>query len=210
LIGVIDDDGAVGDSVATLLKSQGYAVATFGSAQAFLDSGQLGRYGCLLVDVRMPGMTGLALLEELKGRGSALPVVMMTGFGEVATAVKAMKAGAVDFVEKPIEVDAILETIDRALALGRLAPGAAYSRAEVAERIERLTPREREVFGRLTLGRPNKIIAHELGISVRTVEVHRANVMTKMRARSLSDLVRMALAAGLPAATGGADPGPGS
>jgi two-component system response regulator FixJ len=193
---IVDDDEAVRDSLQALLESQGHAVAAYETAEAFLAAYRPGQPGCALVDLRMPGMDGLALLEQLRVKNSRLPVVMVTGHGDVALAVQAMKTGAIDFVEKPYSNDTILEVVQRALAVagGGLAE---IIPAEVAGRIAELTPREREVLELLVVGKANKIIAHELAISPRTVEIHRANLMKRMQADSLSHLVRLALAAGL-------------
>lgn len=204
IIAIVDDDEAVRDSLDVLLSTSGYQVAAFASAHAFLASDAPVRCGCLITDIRMPEMTGLELQERLLQAGHTLPVIVMTGHGDVPLAVKAMKAGAVDFIEKPFEEEALLASI--ATALQRSRPDAAAStpvetvpepRPEALARLALLTPRERDVLQGLVEGKPNKIIAHDLQISARTVEIHRARVMDKMQAPSLPHLVRMALAAGI-------------
>ncbi len=194
---VVDDDDAVRDSLTALIEAAGFAAQAYPSAEAFLDAGQPERGACLVTDVRMPGMSGLALHEQLAARGAGLAVIVMTGHGDVAMAVRAMKAGAVDFLEKPFAPEALIESVRRALALGRARQDAGTQSAEARARILRLTPREREVLQHLVAGRPNKVIAHQMRISPRTVEIHRAKVMDKMEARSLSELVRLALAGGV-------------
>lgn len=193
---IIDDDEAVRESLQALLEARGHEVSAYDSAEAFLAAYRLAQPGCALVDLRMPGMDGLALLDQLRARGSLLPVVMVTGHGDIALAVQAMKRGAIDFIEKPYSNDSILEVVGRALAVvsSGITP---VMPVEVTMRIAELTPREREVLELLVAGKPNKIIAHELSISPRTVEIHRANLMKRMQADSLSHLVRMALAAGI-------------
>jgi two-component system response regulator FixJ len=195
---IIDDDAAVRDSLELLLESAGFRqVAAYSSSRAFLDEATPRPGDCLLLDIRMPGMDGLELQDELAQRGTRVPVVMMTGHGDVPIAVRAMKAGAVDFIEKPFSDDIMLESVRRALALGAAAQRKEEASGEVMGHLASLTAREREVLEGMVAGHPNKVIAHELGISPRTVEIHRARVMEKMAARSLSALVRMALAAGV-------------
>jgi two-component system response regulator FixJ len=191
---IVDDDDAVRDSLSVLLESTGFAVATYASAEAFL-AAPAASGGCIVVDVRMPGMGGLELQEEVARRGSRIPVIVMTGHADVPLAVRAMKAGAFDFVEKPFDETALVAAVRRACDLGREVARAAAAEAALDERLALLTPREREVLDALVAGKPNKIIAFELSISPRTVEIHRARVMEKMQARTLSDLVRMTLAA---------------
>lgn len=192
---IVDDDDAVRDSLQILLTVEGYRIETFESGVAFLEAFGAGRPGCLLADVRMPDMSGLDLQEILNERHASLPVIIMTGHGDVPMAVRVMKAGAVDFIEKPFSDTSILDGVRRALAqAGRAAADRTFA-ADATARLEALTPREREVLDRLVAGRPNKVIAFELGISPRTVEIHRARVMEKMQADSLSHLVRLALAA---------------
>jgi two-component system response regulator FixJ len=194
---LVDDDEAVRDSLAAVLESEGLDVETFDSGEAFLAAFDLSHPGCLLVDVRMPGISGLELHETLVARGARIPVIMITGQGDVPTAVRAMKAGVGDFIEKPVDPNQIVGMVRDLLAKQRGAMEADSAAADVADRIERLTPRERDVLKHLVAGAPNKVIAYKLGISPRTVEVHRARVMDKMQARHLSELVRMALAVGL-------------
>jgi len=193
---VVDDDDAIRDSLSVLLSAAGFEVAAYPSAEAFLTAPTHGP-GCVLIDVRMPGMGGLELQEELARRGRRIPVILMTGHADVPVAVKAMKAGAVDFVEKPFEEEAMLAAIRRAFSLGLEAARAEAEGNQIGSRLAQLTPREREVLEALVAGKPNKIIAYDLSISPRTVEIHRARVMEKMEARTLSDLVRMAISAGL-------------
>jgi two-component system response regulator FixJ len=188
---IVDDDDAVRDSLQILLESAGLTVEAFGSPGAFLESSAPDRPGCLLVDVRMPEMDGIELQETLTTANRRLPVIVMTGHADVPLAVRAMKAGAVDFIEKPFDDEVIIETVRRAL---ELRPAA---NPEIAQRLALLTPREREVLEGLVAGRANKVIAFDLDISPRTVEIHRARVMEKMQARSLSQLVRIALESGI-------------
>lgn len=189
---IVDDDEAIRDSLSALLEAAGFSVVAYPSAEAFLITATQGP-GCLVIDVRMPGMGGLELQEELVRRGRRIPVIVMTGHADVPLAVKAMKAGAVDFVEKPFEEKTIVASIRRAFDMGIEAAREEAEGAQIGQRIAQLTPREREVLDALIAGKPNKIIAYELAISPRTVEIHRARVMEKMEARTLSDLVRMAL-----------------
>ena len=191
---IVDDDEAVRDSLQALLEARKYAAKTYASAEAFLAAHPGVPAGCAIIDIRMPGMDGIALLNRLRERGHALPVIVVTGHGDIPLAVQAMKAGAVDFVEKPYANQTIIDAVQRALAAAR-AEDQGGSQAEIAARIAALTPRERDVMDQLVIGNPNKIIAFELNISPRTVEIHRANLMKKMQADSLSHLVRMALAA---------------
>lgn len=192
---VVDDDEAFRSSLAVLLKSAGYDAETYPSGPAFLDVCQDVAGACVLLDVRMPVMSGLEVQEDLRSRRPDLPVIMITAHGDVPLAVRALKGGAVDFIEKPFRDNDLLESIERAIALSR--PAAPIVGIELQSKIDSLSPREREVLEQLVIGRPNKIIAYELGISPRTTEIHRARVMEKMGAESLSHLVRMALAAGI-------------
>jgi two-component system, LuxR family, response regulator FixJ len=194
---VIDDDQAVRESLAFLLNAAGLEVRAHDSAEAFLDVLEGITSGCVVTDVRMPQMSGLDLLQRVQQTRPDLPVIVITGHGDVALAVEAMKAGAVDFLEKPFDDDALVSAVEAALRRQASGEGRDAERRELAQRIEALSGRERQVLEGLVAGRPNKIIAFDLGISPRTVEIYRANLMTKMRAASLSDLVRMALIAGL-------------
>ena len=194
---IVDDDEAVRDSLAVLLETKGYAVRCFGSAPEFLLAAQSLPVGCLIVDVRMPEMDGLALQERLTETAVHLPMIVITGHGDVPLAVRAMKAGAVDFIEKPFAAEAILASV--AAALSRLAAANERDATAIAaeSRLALLSQREREVLEGLLAGLPNKSIAYDLAISPRTVEIHRARVMDKMGARSLPELVRLALSAGM-------------
>jgi two-component system response regulator FixJ len=194
-IHVVDDDPAVRDSLRMLLETSGYDVRVFDSAGAFLASQPQG-IGCVLTDVRMPDIDGLELLRRLRAQETRLPVIVMTGQGDIAIAVRAMKAGAVDFLEKPFEDASLFEAVARALEQSERQREHAATSAEAASRLAALTPREREVFDLLVTGLSNKAIANTLGGSPRTIEVHRARVFEKLRANSLPDLVRLLLAAG--------------
>jgi two-component system response regulator FixJ len=196
---VIDDDEAVRHSLSFLFESAGLAVRTYDSAEAFLGVAAQLRAGCVLTDVRMPGMDGLALQRRLRDIGLRLPVIVMTGHGDVPIAVQALKAGAADFIEKPFDDELLLAAVRAALDADRRIREREAEAEEIAARLASLTPRERQVLERLVAGQPNKAIAHDLGASPRTIEVHRARVMEKMGARSLSELVRMALRAGVAA-----------
>jgi two-component system response regulator FixJ len=197
LVHVIDDDEAVRESLQFLLRSAKFEVRTYESAAAFLTAAPSSESACIVTDVRMPHISGVDLLRELKQRGSTIPVIVITGHGDVQLAVEAMKIGAVDFLEKPFEDDRILESVKSALGRVEQDTQREAERAELNERIASLSAREREVLEGLVAGKPNKIIAFDLGISPRTVEIYRANVMTKMKAASLSELVRMALVTGV-------------
>jgi FixJ family two-component response regulator len=195
---VVDDEPAIRDSLAMLLRSVGLPSRAFPSATAFLEGLEAGATGCVIADVRMPGMSGLELQEALRARAARLPVIIITGHGDIAMAVRAMKAGAADFIEKPFNEQVLLDAVHRALAQGRAdAAPAGTNRAEIEARVAALTPREHEVLLLIAEGRPNKVVATRLGLSTRTVEVHRAKVMEKMGARSLAELVRMAIACDL-------------
>jgi FixJ family two-component response regulator len=195
---VVDDEPAIRDSLAMLLRSVGLPSRAFPSAPAFLEGLEPGAPGCVVADVRMPGMSGLELQEALRARQATLPVIIITGHGDIAMAVRAMKAGAADFIEKPFNEQVLLDAVHRALAQQRSdAPAPGANRAEIETRVATLTPREREVMLLIAEGRPNKVVATRLGLSTRTVEVHRAKVMEKMNARSLAELVRMAIACDL-------------
>jgi two-component system response regulator FixJ len=194
---IVDDDEAVRDSLAALLQSKAFEVRSFASALEFLASAPSLPVGCLIVDIRMPEMDGLALQQRLAERALEFPMIVITGHGEVPLAVRAMKAGAIDFIEKPFASDIILESL--AAASSRLTAHTKQdpTQAEAASKLSLLSPREREVLDGLLAGLPNKSIAYDLRISPRTVEIHRARVMDKMGARSLSELIRLALAAGV-------------
>ena len=194
---VVDDDAAVRDALKALLESDGLTAEIFGTGQEFLDAHDADGDGCLLLDVQMPDMNGLELQQKLADNGSSLPVIIITGHGDVPIAVKALKAGAVDFIEKPFTDEVILGSVRRALEFGKKHRRKQASMNEAKAGIVRLTTREYEVFELLAVGRLNKQIAGDLGISSRTVEVHRARVMEKMEAHNLAHLVRMALALGI-------------
>jgi two-component system response regulator FixJ len=194
---VVDDDDAVRESLEFSLKLAGHRVEGFASATDFLASDGPTRPGCLITDIRMPEMDGIELQEELKKRKCALPVIVITGHGDVPLAVRAMKAGAGDFLEKPFAREALLAAVRRALEMSASAVDDAEHGEEVRGRIALLTPKEREVFDRVVAGKQSKVIAHELGSSPRTVEIHRARMMKKLEASSLQELVRMAIAAGV-------------
>ena len=199
VIHVVDDDEAIRKSLAFLLTASGHAVRVHESATDFLAcAGQLGD-ACLLTDLRMPDMSGIDLLRALHEMDIALPTVVISGHGDIPMAVQAMKAGALDFIEKPFDDSVLLEAIDRAVGSLREQSREDAEAVSARERIGHLTERERQVLGGLIRGLPNKSIAFELDISPRTVEVHRAHVMTKMQANSLSELVRLALSAGFEA-----------
>lgn len=188
---VVDDDEAVRSSLKLLLKSAGVASEAFGSAQEFLAGYEASQPGCLVLDVRMPGMSGLELQHELNVRGAALPVIFITGHGDIPMAVEAMQHGAFDFLQKPFRDQELLDRVQRALA--RDAENRARLRHTdgIRARLATLSPREREVLDLVTQGKANKMVAGDLGVSQRTVEIHRAHVMQKMEAGSLAELVRM-------------------
>jgi two-component system response regulator FixJ len=192
---VVDDDEAMRHSLAFLLETAGHDVRTYASAVEFLEAVQGMERGCIVTDVRMPGLSGLELVERLKVIQVTDPVIVITGHADVPLAVQAMKAGVSDFIEKPFAQDVLLSAIRTALAQGNGLRAEQEGRRAVVERIEALSERERQVLDGLVEGKPNKIIAFDLGISARTVEIYRANVMTKMQAGSLSELVRMAMLA---------------
>jgi len=194
---VVDDDQAMRNSLKWLIESVAMQVETFDSADAFIRSYYPGRSGCLLLDVRMPGMSGLELQEYLAQQRISIPVIIITGHGDVPMAIRAMKAGAVDFIEKPFNDELLLESIRHALQKDEQQRDQQKQRAEIAERLARLTPREHEVMAMVTGGKANKEIAASLGVSAKTVEAHRARVMEKMEAHSLAELVRMAMLANM-------------
>jgi two-component system, LuxR family, response regulator FixJ len=188
---VVDDDPAARQALTWLLESAGRRAEAFGSGEAFLQAYAPERRGCLILDVRMPGMTGLALQDELLRRRIGLPVIVLTGYGEVAIAVEALQRGAVDFIEKPVDDARLLQGIDTAIALDAERHRRECLRRGCASRLERLTQREREVMSMVVAGKANKVVAYELGISQKTVESHRARVMTKLEVASFADLVRL-------------------
>jgi two-component system response regulator FixJ len=194
---LVDDHEAVRDSLAALLEAHGLAVETYGCGEDFLAALNPSTHGCLLLDLRLPGMSGIEIQQRLSSMGAKLRTIMISGHGDIPLAVKALKAGAVDFIEKPCADEVILDRVQRAFELSERAREEEATNDDVAVRLAVLTAREREVLEALVSGQPNKVIAHELGISPRTVEIHRARVMSKMAAKSLSHLVRMALAAGI-------------
>jgi two-component system, LuxR family, response regulator FixJ len=196
IVHVIDDDADVRQSLAFLLSTVGLAVRVHDSATSFLEVLPEVQDGCIVTDVRMAGMDGIELQRRLRSNGNAVPVIVITGHGDIALAVEAMKAGAVDFIEKPFDDEVLIAAIKTALSRRAGARGRDAQATEVRARLKLLSERERQVLEGLVAGRPNKIIAYELNISARTVEVYRANVMTKMQADSLSALVRMALLGG--------------
>jgi two-component system, LuxR family, response regulator FixJ len=193
---VVDDDSAVRDALKLLLRSVGQAVETYGSAQEFLDAYGEDRPGCLVLDIRMPGMSGLELQQKLNERHSILPIIFITGHGDVPMAVEAMQAGAVDFIQKPFRDQDLIDRINQALEKDGSNRAALGERNDIRRRLETLTPREREVLDLVVHGKANKVIAGDLKLSQRTVEIHRARVMEKMQASSLAHLVRMVLEVG--------------
>jgi FixJ family two-component response regulator len=193
---VVDDDSAVRDSLKLLLRSVGQAVETYGSGQEFLDGYNDDRAGCLVLDIRMPGMSGLELQQKLNERHSILPIIFITGHGDVPMAVEAMQAGAVDFIQKPFRDQDLIDRINQALEKDNNNRAALGERNDIRRRLETLTPREREVLDLVVHGKANKVIAGDLKLSQRTVEIHRARVMEKMQASSLAHLVRMVLEVG--------------
>lgn len=194
---VIDDDEAMRDSLNFLLDSAGFSVTLFETAQNFLDVLPGLEFGCVVSDVRMPGIDGIELLKRMKAGHSIFPILIMTGHGDVPLAVEAMKLGAVDFLEKPFEDDRLLGMIEGAIRQAEPAAKTEAVAQDIAARVATLSPRERQVMDGLIAGLSNKLIARDYDISPRTIEVYRANVMTKMQANSLSELVRLAMRAGL-------------
>ncbi|NIV75621.1 MAG: response regulator [Gammaproteobacteria bacterium] len=194
---IVDDDAAVRDSLALLLESAGFAAETYPSARAFLHAYTTDRPGCLLLDVRMPDLSGLELQSVLSQHHIELPVIFITAHGDVPMSARAFKAGAMDFLEKPVDEQALIERVREALMRDEHSRRLRSERAEVRARLERLTPREREVMVLVVQGQSNKEIAKRLNVSYRTVETHRARVMDKMEADSLSALITMAMACGL-------------
>ncbi len=194
---VIDDDPAVRESLQWLIESVGLKVETYSNAQEFLDAFDRDRPGCLVLDVRMPGISGLDLQDQLASQQVRIPVIIITGHADVPMAVRAMKAGVVDFIEKPFSDELLLDRIRAALELDARIRLNQSHRTEVEAYFAQLTPREREVMGSVVAGKSNKQIAAELGLSQKTVEVHRAHVMQKMHADSLAELVQMAVTLGV-------------
>jgi two-component system response regulator FixJ len=197
LVHVIDDDDAMRDSLAFLLRSAKVDTRTYESALTFLDTVNEISGGCIVTDVRMPGMTGMEMIRRLRELKITLPVIVITGHGDVPLAVEAMKCGAADFIEKPFDDEVLLTAVRSALNVQAADQERQAERSAIDARLALLSPRERDVLEGLVAGQPNKIIAYNLGISPRTVEIYRANVMTKMEAASLSELVRMALIGGV-------------
>lgn len=197
MVHVVDDEDSIRRSASFMLRTSGFAVTTWGSGLAFLREAKSAEPGCSLLDVRMPEMDGLQVQRELAGRGIGMPVIVLTGHGDVATAVEAMRNGAVDFIEKPFEKAQLLAALEVGFHRLEHRQDELASAREAAIRVAALTPRERDVLRGLVRGHPNKTIAYDLGISPRTVEVHRANVMSKLEVHSLSDALRIAFAAGL-------------
>lgn len=194
VVHVVDDDADARDSLAFLLEAADYQVQAYADAWAFLEALPKAAPGCVITDVRMPGMSGQELVKRLKAEGAALPVVMITGHGDIPMAVEAMRDGVVDFIEKPFSEARILAALERALAAAPQ-PAVSDDQAQVLARIETLSERERQVLDGVVAGHPNKIIARDLGISPRTVEIYRAKLMSKMHADNLAALVRMTLSA---------------
>ena len=192
---IVDDDPAIRFAMQALMDSVNIEHEIYSSGDEFLESVDDHRAGCLVLDIRMPGLGGLELQEELIKRDSTLPIIFITGHGDVPMAVDAMQKGAVDFIQKPFRDQDLLDRIREALKTDAERREEQQKHAEVAERLDRLTNREREVFDLVVTGKPNKVIAYELGVSQRTVEIHRARVMEKMQARSLADLVKMHMTA---------------
>ena len=195
LVHLVDDDEAIRRSVGFMLKTSGFHVRAYESGVELLKTAPELEPGCIRLDIRMPGMDGLEVQEALRSKGVTLPVIIMTGHGDVSLAVQAMKAGAVDFIEKPFEKAVLISAIDQALDQLKRSAASRERSDEALVRLQALTPREREVLDGLAKGLPNKTIAYDLGISPRTVEIHRANLMSKLGARSLSEALRLAFAA---------------
>ncbi len=192
---IVDDDAAIRHAMKALLDSVNLRCEIFASADEFLDNVDKRRPGCLVLDIRMPGLSGLELQQELNRRGDRTPVIFITGHGDIPMAVEAMQNGALDFIQKPFRDQDLLDRVTDALKTDRQRRDEEQYEREIASRIDTLTNREREVFDLVVTGKPNKVIAYELGVSQRTVEIHRSRVMEKMQARSLADLVRMHIGA---------------
>ena len=191
---IVDDDQSIRHAMELLMRSVGLDYEIFHSADDFLTGHTNDRAGCLVLDIRMPGMGGLELQEQLNELGSTLPIIFITGHGDVPMAVEAMQKGAVDFIQKPFRDQELLDRVREALQTDRERRNEREEKAEIHSRMQKLTNREREVLELVVTGKPNKVIAYELGVSQRTVEIHRARVMEKMQAKSLADLVRMHMA----------------
>jgi FixJ family two-component response regulator len=194
IVSIVDDSEEIRRTLRQLIELNGLRCETYGSAEAFLESFEAGRPGCIILDVRMPGMSGLELQEFLAQKGEDLPVLILTGHADVPVALRAMKAGAFEFLQKPVSNQTLLEKVRRALVEDARKRERRVKLAEVRRRIQSLTPRERQVMGLVVSGKANKVIGSELGLSQKTIEVHRSNVMRKMVAHSLPELVRMAVA----------------
>lgn len=205
IVYVIDDDDAARQSLAFLLKTAGIEVLAFESPKVFLEKLPHIKSGCIITDVRMPEITGIDLLRRVRESGADIPVIVITGHGDVSLAVEAMKIGAVDFVEKPFDDDLLLSSVRSALSKGADTARHNAEVSEIHDKLVALSNRERQVLEGLVAGKANKVIAFDLGISPRTVEIYRANVMIKMTANSLSDLVRMAMTAGILTSSGKSD-----
>src|SRR6201981_3431930 len=197
VIHVIGDALEMRDSLAFLLDVSGYEPQVYESASAFLKEVEVATLDCIVSDIRMPGMNGIELVRKLRGEGATCPVILITGHGDVALAVEAMKAGAADFIEKPFDDAVLLGAIRSALEVQPVSPSDSAVKRDAEAKLADLSPRERDVLRGLVAGKINKVIAHDLSISPRTVEVYRANLMAKTGARTMSDLMRIALAAGL-------------
>ncbi len=194
IVFIVDDDEAVRQSTAWLIESIGLKVTTFTCADEFLENYN-NEPGCIVMDVRMPGMSGLEAQEEMKNRGMTLPLIFITGHGDVPMAVRALKRGAFDFIEKPFNDQLLLDAVQRGLKNNSEAMESLIQNESIDKRITSLTPREHEVMMRVTEGKPNKVIAHELNVSIKTVEVHRARMMEKMEATSVAQLVKTTIQA---------------
>ncbi|MEC8513476.1 MAG: response regulator FixJ [Planctomycetota bacterium] len=194
---IVDDDSAMRDSLSFLIGSVGRKVETYASAEEFLDAYDNERPGCIVLDVRMPGLSGLELMEKLGQDRFAPPALLITGHGDIPMAVRALKAGAFDFIEKPFSDQVLLERIQQALQQDNADRASEHDRSDIERRAARLTSREAQVFELVVDGKPNKVVASDLGLSQKTVEVHRAHVMEKMRAESFADLVKMAVVIGV-------------
>jgi two-component system, LuxR family, response regulator FixJ len=190
---VVDDDSGVRSSIRMLLKSIGIAATSLASAQEFLDAFDSSQPGCLVLDIRMPGMSGMELQQQLSLQGAIIPVIFITGHGDIPMAVEAMQHGAFDFLQKPFRDQDLIDRIQKALARDRETRTALQKHSQIREKLESLTPREKDVLRLLIKGQQNKVMAAELGLSQRTVEIHRAHIMDKTGANSLAQLVRMVL-----------------